>query len=179
MFVNNFKYFNFNTKVSVVEEELLDRHEGERLVKINLSSPSSAVQFDANNSNVKKVDSSHSKSVLKTSNSSDSCNQAIAEKTRIVGFKLDKECQTEDSSHEQESKYTSAISQTSTDDEDITSRCSCFDDQPSETHFQINNDVCFPENMHLEYIDSNQDDIPNGFPANDSQRGFDRCYLVK
>ena len=169
-------------KVSVVEEELLDRHDGERLVKINLSSPSSDAQFDANNIIARKVDYSHSKSVLKTSNSSDACSQVAPEKTRSVGFKLDKECQTDDYSHEQESKYTSAISQTSTDDEDITSRCSCFDDQPSETsrtHFQLNNDVCFPENVHLEYIDSNQDDIPNGFAANESQRGFYQCYHMK
>ena len=142
-----------------------------------MSCPSSDAQIDGNNCNARKLEISHSKSVLKTSNSSDLCIQAVAEKIRCVGFKLDKECQTDDSSHEQESKFTSAISQTSTDDEDITSRCSCFDDQPSETsrtHFQINNNVCFPENVHLEYIDSNPDDIPNGFLANESQRGFDQ-----
>ena len=166
----------------MVEEELHDRHDGERLVKINLSSPLSDGQSDVNNCNAGKLDTCYSKSVLKISNSSESCIQVMSEKTRSVGFKLDKECQTDESSHEQESKYTSAISQTSTDDDDITSRCSCFDDQHSETsrtHVQITNDACFPDTEHLEYIDSNQEDLSNSFPAIACQRGFDQCSREK
>ena len=107
------------------------------------------------------------------SNSTDSCClQYSFEKTRSVGFKLDKECQT-DSCQEQRPKYTSVTSQTSTDDEDITSRCSCFDDNNSvisRTPIQVNGNGYFHEDQNLQYIDSNQDDVPNELEL---QRGFD------
>ena len=160
--------------VSVVEEELFDRNDGERLVKINLNSPSTdASVLDGNNCYSRKNESAYSKSALKMSNSTDSCClQYSFEKTRSVGFKLDKECQT-DSCQEQRPKYTSVTSQTSTDDEDITSRCSCFDDNNSvisRTPIQVNGNGYFHEDQNLQYIDSNQDDVPNELEL---QRGFD------
>ena len=160
--------------MTVVEEELLDRNDGERLVKINLnSSLMDSSFFNANNCCSRKNDSVYSKSAMKMSNSTDSCCQfGSLEKTRSVGFKLDKECQTEEACHELKLKYTSVTSQTSTDEEDITSRCSCFDDNHSvisRTPIQINSNGCFHEDDNLQYIDSNQDDVPNELEL---QRGF-------
>ena len=147
-------------------------------MKINLNSPlTDASLFDANNCCSRKNESTQSKSALKLSNSTDFCCQYVSEKTRSVGFKLDKECQTE-SCHDQTTKYTSVTSQTSTDDEDITSRCSCFDDNNSvvsRTPIQINSNGYFHEDTNLQYIDSNQDDVPNELEL---QRGFDKCSVT-
>lgn len=162
-----------NQKVSVVEEELYDQQKGERLVKINLSSHISDIQPDVRLVASKRNESSHSKSVLKMSTSSDSSLQAVGEKPRFVAFKLDKECQTDSSHDGHESKYISFPSQASTDDEDMTSRCSCFDDQPSDntrTHSEIKLNGFFHEGENFQYIDSNQDDIPNGVNTNDAQK---------
>ena len=160
--------------VSVVEEELFDRHEGERMVKINLNSTSSVIQNDANVSNVRSTETPNFKSVLKMSTTTDSSTQVIGDRTRSVGFKLDKECQT-DLSHEPPFKHTpSNTSQTSTDDEEITSRCSCLDNNHCEnSEPQINCNGCVQESEHFKYIDSNEDDIPNSHHNNGFQRGFD------
>ena len=160
----------------MVEEELNDRHEGERLVKINLNSSSPGTPHDTNMCNMKHTESPNVKSVLKASNTSDSSLPIIGDRTRIVGFKLDKECQT-DSGH----KHASVTSQTSTDDEDITSPCSCLDNHQSEntqTLPQINSNECFHASEHFKYIDSNGDEIPNVDHNKEFQRGFDLCHLV-
>ena len=174
-FYYNQKSFLFIFKVSVVEEAVSDRREGERIVKINLNPSMSDVEPDAFICTSKRVEPNHSKSVLKTSNSSESSIQILAEKTRNVGFKLDKECQT-DSSHEQQSNYTSAITQTSTDDEDdITSRCSCFDEPPSacsRAQSQKSTANGCHQNEHFQYIDSHHDDTHNGSNDGEYLRGF-------
>ena len=160
--------------MSVVEEELSDRHEGERLVKINLNPTSSGTQNDANIFNARSTESPNFKSVLKISNTSDSSAQFIGDRTRSVAFKLDKECQT-DLIYEPHSKRTSVTSQTSTDDEDITSPCSCLDNHPGEnsrTHPEINSSGCNHTSEHFQYIDSNDDDIPNVDHNKEFQRGF-------
>ena len=165
----------------MVEEELYDQQKGERLVKINLSSHISDIQPDVRLVASKRNESSHSKSVLKMSTSSDSSLQAVGEKPRFVAFKLDKECQTDSSHDGHESKYISFPSQASTDDEDMTSRCSCFDDQPSDntrTHSEIKLNGFFHEGENFQYIDSNQDDIPNGVNTNDAQKGFLQMFIT-
>ena len=166
----------------MVEEELFDRHEGERLVKINLSSDSCVIKDTKRFSKAKSGDFLNLKSVPKPHNTSDSLTQVIVDKSINVGFKLDKECQT-DLSQDLDAKHTSITLQTSTeeDDEDTTtSQCSCLENHRNENSrscLQINGDDCFHASEHLKYIDCDGDD--NNDPSVDQKNEFQRGLAMK
>ena len=103
----------------------------------------------------------------------------IGDRTRSVGFKLDKESQTT-LSHDSSSKRTSMTSQTSTEDDDSTSpsSCRCFDYHHSENINTPLNVKCSGSShlsKNLTYIDCNGDRssaLEQDKDFNEFQRGF-------
>ena len=112
-----------------------------------------------NSPNVGISDPQNVKSALKVSNSSAVSTQLSGDRTRSVGFKLDKECQTilgQDSN----SKHASMTSQTSTEDKETTSpsTCRCFYYRHCENINTSPNVECsggFHSSENLKYIDCN------------------------